>query len=559
MTASTERLAKSNDQCEPALLEDIGKRLGRPLRVLHIGNIANNAFNNARIQRAAGIAADVLCYDYYHVMGTPEWEEANFDKPPEDPYFPDWWALDLKGYQRPRWFASGPMREACNYLEAWISGREREAIRLWSVMERERFIRCSKSIRARMLRLARKATLVARKQAGKLARNIVCKVIWCRIILPLVHIIVAVDEVWPRFSDTRRESKALFRKKRKAEPAWRGHVRSFDDVNLLWNKRRPGFPFPALQDDIDPYLRSINYIGPLLQYYDIIQGYSIDGIWPLLAGRPYAAYEHGTLRSLPFENSGLGHTVALCFGLADQVMITNLDCLASADRLGLNADRIIALPHAFDDQRLRNFAIANADLRLPVERLRLFTPTRQDWRDGDPSLAKGNDKFIRAAAQCIKEGMDLEIIAVRWGRDVQSSVDLAAELGVTKKLHWVDPMRKEDLWRAYLTSHAIIDQFELPAFGGVTFEALALGRRVVTSVDMVAAKRFFGEPPPLYRASSPGEIIAALRDIAADPADIAGMGVRAMDWIGNYHSAKRIIALQVNSYRKMLDALASAS
>jgi len=29
-------------------------RLGRPLRVLHIGNIANNAYNNARIQRQYG-------------------------------------------------------------------------------------------------------------------------------------------------------------------------------------------------------------------------------------------------------------------------------------------------------------------------------------------------------------------------------------------------------------------------------------------------------------------------------------------------------------------------
>jgi glycosyltransferase involved in cell wall biosynthesis len=558
MVTSIGHTAESNDQCEAELLEDIRKRLGRPLRVLHIGNIANNAFNNARIQRAVGIAADVLCYDYYHVMGTPEWEEANFDKPPEDPFFPDWWALDLKGYQRPRWFASGPLKEVCDYLEAWISCRESDARRLWSVMERERFIRCSKSIRARTLRLTRKALLVA--------KIIVHRVLWSsigfiRLNRHAKRAVVAARRAWAAFSELRRESTTLSRKnkRRRAEPAGRTDIRTFDDVKMLWYKRRPDFPFPAQKDDVDPYLHNMGYIGPLLQRYDIIQGYSIDGIWPLLAGKPYAAYEHGTLRSLPFENSKVGRIAALCFGLADQVMVTNLDCLASADRLGLGADQVIALPHAFDDQRLRSFAIANVDLRPPIERLRLFTPTRQDWREGDLNLAKGNDKFIRAAAQCINEGIDLEIIAVRWGRDVQASIDLVAELGVTEKFNWVEPMRKEDLWRAYLTSHAVIDQFELPAFGGVTFEALALGRRVVTSVDLVAAKRFFGEVTPFYAASSLREIIAALREIAADPNDTAGMGERAMDWIANYHSAKRVITLQVKAYRKMLDALPAGS
>ena len=37
------------------LVDDFQRRMGRPLRVLHIGNIANNAYNNARIQRQLGI------------------------------------------------------------------------------------------------------------------------------------------------------------------------------------------------------------------------------------------------------------------------------------------------------------------------------------------------------------------------------------------------------------------------------------------------------------------------------------------------------------------------
>ena len=58
-----------------AWLADFERKNGRKLRVLHIGNIANNAYNNARIQRQYGIEADVICYDYYHIMSCPEWED----------------------------------------------------------------------------------------------------------------------------------------------------------------------------------------------------------------------------------------------------------------------------------------------------------------------------------------------------------------------------------------------------------------------------------------------------------------------------------------------------
>src|SRR5688500_18130008 len=91
---------------------------GRPLRVLHIGNIANNAYNNAKIQRQQGIDADVICHDYYHVMGSPEWEDADFRGEIADPFYPDWWRVDLNGFSRPTWFAQGNLRTCLHYLLA---------------------------------------------------------------------------------------------------------------------------------------------------------------------------------------------------------------------------------------------------------------------------------------------------------------------------------------------------------------------------------------------------------------------------------------------------------
>ena len=49
------------------------------MKILHVGNVAMNAYNNAKFLRRRRIEADVLVCDYTHIMGQPEWEDAFFD------------------------------------------------------------------------------------------------------------------------------------------------------------------------------------------------------------------------------------------------------------------------------------------------------------------------------------------------------------------------------------------------------------------------------------------------------------------------------------------------
>jgi glycosyltransferase involved in cell wall biosynthesis len=139
---------------------------------------------------------------------------------------------------------------------------------------------------------------------------------------------------------------------------------------------------------------------------------------------------------------------------------------------------------------------------------------------------------------------------IAWGRDLDATRDLIKSLGIESKIRWLDPMRKQDLWRTYLSSHAVLDQFVLPSFGGVTFEALALGCRVITNVDSGAAERFFSKAPPVYSASSETEIYEMLERIILDRNDLAGVGDAGAEWIKQYHSAERIVELQLEIYRK---------
>ena len=139
---------------------------------------------------------------------------------------------------------------------------------------------------------------------------------------------------------------------------------------------------------------------------------------------------------------------------------------------------------------------------------------------------------------------------IAWGRHLDATRNLIKSLGVESKIQWLDPMRKQDLWRTYLSSHAVLDQFVLPSFGGVTFEALALGCRVITNVDFGAAERFFSKAPPIYSASSEIEIYEMLEKIILDRNDLAGVGDAGAEWIKHYHSARRIVELQLEIYRK---------
>ena len=91
---------------------------GRKPRILHIGNIANNAYNNAKILNSVGFDCDVLSYDYYHMMGCPEWEDAYFIDDHGNDFFPNWYKVNLHDFIRPSWFAQGLFVDAVDYLIA---------------------------------------------------------------------------------------------------------------------------------------------------------------------------------------------------------------------------------------------------------------------------------------------------------------------------------------------------------------------------------------------------------------------------------------------------------
>jgi hypothetical protein len=149
------------------------------------------------------------------------------------------------------------------------------------------------------------------------------------------------------------------------------------------------------------------------------------------------------------------------------------------------------------------------------------------------------------------EGHRFKLQLVAWGAELELSRRLIAELGCEPIIEWLPVMRKRQLWARYLEAHAVIDQFVVPALGGVAFEAMCLGRRVITRIDPETLDNFFGKIPPLLNAATSEEIAEQMRSILVDPLDQAGRGKAAQEWIHHWHGADRIVDLQLNAYRRL--------
>ncbi|WP_420965102.1 glycosyltransferase [Bradyrhizobium sp. B120] len=601
------------------LIDDFQRRMGRPLRVLHIGNIANNAYNNARIQRKYGIDADVLCYNYYHIMGCPEWEDGVLQEGSsalgEDHFRPDWWATSLKGWKRPRWFVQGPSALCIEYLRARNAGWRTTAYLKWLELELTALqdARSGEDARSRAKNVPRRLSFLLwpvslyRIWLGTFVANGVlgreCKAgrfeVWLDRISAAAWLVVARKgpeadvEARSALSTLREDVRRL--RARGIQEASSSLARSLVHrflarlalLERVTLKRipvsKPGCvarsmsepvtrakEIETLLDEIrkDPAEldgQSLSYreeyvtqhprpFDAILPHYDIIQGYAIDGLIPMINGvKNFCCYEHGTLREIPFENNLTGVICRISFQRAPAVFVTNSDVLPSVERLGLKKDRVVYLPHAFDNHKLRAFRDAHPELSPPTGGpVTFFSPSRHHWKRGNSSWLKGNDVIIRAAAEVARETRNFKLVFVEWGQEVADSKDLIEELGLTELVEWIPTMSKRELWQHYCASHAVVDQFVVPALGGVGFETMALGVRLISAIDKQQTALFFGQEPPLLAASNVAECAARMREVIQDPLDTQGRGQAASQWMSTFHSAERIVALQCKAYGNLL-------
>src|SRR2546425_909995 len=432
------------------------------MRILHIGNIANNAYNNAKFLRRKGIEADVLCYDYTHVMGQPEWEDAEFEGQPDE-FHPQWEALDFGDFRRPNWF-----------IQAELFPRAKPRTQLFK----------GQFFLERWLYLMFRQPLVL---AGVWEKYMEC--------------LSTGSKPIPKYKDVLRE----YPSRRRFE-AW-------------------------------------------FEGYDLIQAYATEPIhaWLFAPERPYVAYEHGTMRDIPFEHSGRGRLLTLAYREAGKVIITNPDVISAARRLGLT--NYLFIPHPVDETKYRPLPSpmrAHLMHRYQTD-LILLAPSRHNW------ALKGNDLLLRAFARLRKTARrNAVLVQCEWGQEVAESKRLIDDLGLTSCVVWVPPLNKMKLIDYYNAADVGLDQFTIGTFGTVTPQAMACGEPVLLHFDRRVHEWCYSEMPPVVAARTEDEIFARLVELSDDPGYRAAVGHASREWIVKHHGWELVADCQISVYRELL-------
>jgi len=301
-------------------LADFERKNHRALRVLHLGNIANNAFLNAKFMRSVGIDAEVATRDYYHIMATPEWEEEVVRGDWGDDNRPDFKTSTVGDYARPRWFMQGTIDETDEYLRArtnlenvWsalgsrkpvfepeTTSQTRGSAEDSNTNETSRHVvnNCSETASERPA-----SSIPSRSLGDRIASRVL------RTILPdpvrrghLRGLIFGSNE-------------AMKSQGPAAENFTLEFIKKFDDM------------FPDRQDrltqeDLLPYSSLLAPLNSIFSNYDIVQAYGTDPIFPMLTSKTrYVAFEHGTLRDFIRNDNATNRLTALAYRLADHILV----------------------------------------------------------------------------------------------------------------------------------------------------------------------------------------------------------------------------------------------
>lgn len=548
-------------------LENFKSIHGHPPRVLHIGNIANNAYNNANILRECGLEGDVICYDYYHNMATPEWEDADFTIEGMDQFNPNWSSINLGKFKRPKWFVQGPMSLCIDYLIAKNRGDKMRSDEFWHALaqlnktRQQNLFAKSRYDLKKYLRLLkyffinqnanlriRSNNFFSEKQPNSLLFYIYF--IYLLTFLPLFFIakifvwlgqlILGLLNEYSVHSD-------------KFIDVWKMNIQE-KFINL--DSLAPGISFENLEKDLGSSvnLKSLGAWKSLFSYYDVVIGYSTDGIYPLLTDTPYIAFEHGTIRDIPYQDTSQGRLCAITYAAANHVFVTNFDCKKSAEFLAPNKYTLIN--HPFDENHSHGIVGVDSLREKLLQELDsdflFFFPTRHDWVKGTGYADKANNVFLNAFTKLRQLGFRVGAVCCEWGQNVENSKKLLSDSRVDNYVKWSDPMATVQFERTAMACDCVVDQFKLGSFGGILFKAMAAGSPVMTYLKEEMLKEQFSEMPPVINCKNETDIIKAIKSFYEKPDSRELLGQKSRDWINRHHSKRDTINKQLEQFKILL-------
>lgn len=180
----------------------------------------------------------------------------------------------------------------------------------------------------------------------------------------------------------------------------------------------------------------------------------------------------------------------------------------------------------------------NEPIRSIDKPITFFHVSHLDWKVTDSAenrnSSKGNDRFIRAFAKAIKNGLPAKCIILDRGPDREIAKQLIRDLHVEDCFIWKSSLSRDDLVKEYFRADVIVDQFDVGGFGGIAMEAMSAGKPVMIYIDLACARLLYPDIPPVLNCHSEDEIYAQIMK-CNDHQFLEKMGNEAKEWVYKYH------------------------
>jgi glycosyltransferase involved in cell wall biosynthesis len=232
--------------------------------------------------------------------------------------------------------------------------------------------------------------------------------------------------------------------------------------------------------------------------------------------RPMFSTEHGTLREYVNNNFDMSLRSKRAYVNSNFVFITNQDSFGYATQIGIDPRNLEFSPHPTNEdkfpalRRIRQEYLDSGSVNFEI-----LVPSRQVKKSKVDS-GKGNEIFLEAVKILRDENLPVKFNIPLWGDHVNESLQIIKENNLEDFFEFIPLVSRGKLKEIMVQSLAVIDQFNIEAYGGIGVDSLGVGVPLISAHSCINDGFAFSECAPVMFASSPKAIVDNIKMLMDD-------------------------------------------